>query len=150
MLVDIDLEVKPEMKFILSVLCNGQQSEATRLDVGLYQIYHFGLEHVTKTELDAYWLDGLTDALILLPSEYGVCDSPAQLLRTSPHMKVFGEMKFCVSFTQIAKKDQPAQGGWRWHKWGPYFGDQKPMTEYIYDEPQIEVVFVYHVYEALS
>jgi hypothetical protein len=38
-------------------------------------------------------------------------------------------------------------GGWRWHKWGPYIGTQEPKCEYIHDEPEIEEVFTYHVYE---
>jgi hypothetical protein len=48
---------------------------------------------------------------------------------------------------KISKKDQPYVGGWRWHKWGKYIGDQNPMCEYIADEPEIDFVYVYNLYK---
>ena len=38
-------------------------------------------------------------------------------------------------------------GGWRWRKWGPYIGVKTPTTEYLDDEPEIDSVLVYHLYE---
>jgi hypothetical protein len=51
-----------------------------------------------------------------------------------------------IAYTEIRRDEQPAQGGWRWHKWGEYIGTQDSQCEYIHDEPNIESVFVYHVY----
>lgn len=78
-------------------------------------------------------------------SAYGVCDSPEQLL--SLYDFEADTRSFFISFVEIRKDNQPSDGGWRWHKWGPYVGKQKPMCEYIYDEPDIKNVFTYHIYE---
>lgn len=83
-------------------------------------------------------------------SEYGVCDSWQQLLEYYPHLEK-SEDKYAVTLVRITKKDNQDEngsgyGGWRWHKWGPYIGTQKPQCEYIGDEPEIEEVFTYHIY----
>lgn len=47
--------------------------------------------------------------------------------------------------------DQPSEGGWRWHKWGPYVGDKHPEHEYLHDEgPEITQATCFHVYRVLS
>lgn len=51
-----------------------------------------------------------------------------------------------IILTPIYKKDQPKIGGWRWHKWGTYYGKQKPKHEYLYNE-DIELVYVYRIVE---
>lgn len=78
---------------------------------------------------------------------YGVCDSVEQLLTHLPEEVIKGEKEYAVSVVLLEKKYEPAEGGWRWHKWGPYIGTQNPQCEYLYDEPEIEDVLVYHVYE---
>ncbi|MNC81295.1 hypothetical protein D3C75_1343800 [compost metagenome] len=57
------------------------------------------------------------------------------------------ERKFVVSLAEIRKDEQPEQWGWRWEKWGEYIGTQNSQADYLYDEPEIERVFVYHIYE---
>jgi hypothetical protein len=47
--------------------------------------------------------------------------------------------------TEVRKDDQPKQGGWRWHKWGPYIGTHEKQFEYLADEEGIERVFCYHI-----
>jgi hypothetical protein len=78
---------------------------------------------------------------------YGVCDSPEQFMLRHGKSLQENPRQFCVYFVKITKKDSPPEGGWRWHKWGPYIGVQNPQCEYIYDEPVIEEVCTYHVYE---
>lgn len=69
----------------------------------------------------------------LVPS-YGVCDSPEQII------EIFGEAleasprNFLINATVVKKDDEPATGGWRWHKWGAYYGTKEPRCEYLYDE----------------
>ena len=77
---------------------------------------------------------------------YGVCDSPEQLLEACPELLLPGR-EFVVTVTPIEKANQPEEGGWRWHKWGPYIGAQTQTCEYLYDEPLIEKVYCYHIYE---
>ena len=54
---------------------------------------------------------------------------------------------YCVSFTRLNRKDESPKDGWRWHKWGPYIGTQKPQHEYLYDDTHIDTVWVHHVHE---
>jgi hypothetical protein len=81
-------------------------------------------------------------------NSYGVCDSPEQLLSLYDFEK--DPRKLCIAFTELLKEDQEPSGGWRWHKWGPYIGKQKPQYEYLFDEPIIERVYVYHIIELLD
>lgn len=154
MFVDVEFEVRPDVGVILAIIGDGSP-EATRLDVGLYQVRHFSFEHVAKAKLEPYWqemrtFDDVESGVTLLPSEYGVCDSPDQFVGKFGGVLKSSSRKFCVSFTKICRDDQPESGGWRWHKWGPYVGEHEPTVEYLRDEPQIEVVFAYHVYEVVS
>jgi hypothetical protein len=80
---------------------------------------------------------------------YGVCDRIDNLLEFIPEL-TSTEREFVVLLHKITKSDQPNEGGWRWHKWGDYIGTQTPTTEYIYDEPEIEVVYCYHIYEKIK
>lgn len=79
-------------------------------------------------------------------SAYGVCDDYRQVLALFPELQS-SERKFVMSITEIRKDKEHSPGGWRWHKWGRYIGTQCPQAEYIADEPTIEKVYVYHVYE---
>ena len=80
--------------------------------------------------------------------EYGVCDNYQQVLDHIPHL-IDSDEKFCVILTPVEKNAQPEDGGWRWSKWGEYIGNQKSSSEYLYYEPDIDLVFVYHIYRVL-
>lgn len=43
------------------------------------------------------------------------------------------------------KKDRG--DNFRWHKWGPYIGIQEPQCEHFKDEPTVDRVMFYHLYE---
>lgn len=77
---------------------------------------------------------------------YGVCDSVEQF-----HKKFGKELQdhtesFIVTFVEIRRDQQDSWGGWRYHKWGDYVGDQNPQHEYLYDDKHIDVVFTFSVY----
>lgn len=76
---------------------------------------------------------------------YGVIDKPEQLLELYDFDA--DPRRFFISVTPMLKQHQSEDGGWRWHKWGPYLGSQRPTMEYLYDEPVIEEVWVYHIYQ---
>ena len=80
---------------------------------------------------------------------YGVCDDYRQVLGQCPELEATGR-EFAITVTPVVKANQAESGGWRWHKWGPYIGTQTPTTEYLYDEPEIEKVYCYHIYERLA
>lgn len=82
-----------------------------------------------------------------LPPEYGVCDSPEQFKsKYLDALRSDARYEYVVSFVHLRKSEQPSRGGWRWHKWGEYVGEKDPQCEYLYDEPEIEEVYTFHVY----
>jgi hypothetical protein len=81
---------------------------------------------------------------------YGICDEPEQFINKFEKIIADHKDTFVVTFTLIAKKDQPKQDGWRWGKWGPYIGNKIPQFEYLYDEPEIEEVVIYAVWKVLE
>ena len=82
---------------------------------------------------------------------YGTCDHWTQILQEYRSQLEHDERHFMIYLSQpIRKSDQPATGGWRWHKWGPYIGvfqTQVEEHEYLYDTPDVVEVFAYHVVE---
>lgn len=85
--------------------------------------------------------------------EYGTCDHIGQL-----EDKIISKLKlihqktgrmFFISTGIVIKEEQPKEMGWRWHKWGPYIGDKKPTTEYLYDEPDFDYVMLWSIKEAI-
>lgn len=80
---------------------------------------------------------------------YGVCDTIDQWMEKYYESVIQSPRKFCVAFTKVRKVDQPADGGWRWNKWGSYIGSKTPQHEYLYDEVDIDEVYCYHVVEIL-
>lgn len=126
-----------ESDFILAAIADGRGPRV--LAKGVYEIGHFGGSH---------WLTNYDHYPPGLPiSAVGVADSWQQVLLKAPVLQQSMDRKFIVTVTPIIKSEQPASGGWRWHKWGPYIGNYEPTTEYLYDEPDIEKVYVYHIYE---
>ena len=75
------------------------------------------------------------------PSDYGVCDTPEQVLEKWPSL-LTDENRFVILFTEITRKDNP---GWRWHKNGEYIGTQNPEYEHIGDEKDIERVLMFSI-----
>jgi len=128
---------------ILSLLGNGNV-KAKEIDVGVYEINNFNGDAYIACPYDEY------PNLINL-SPYGVCDHYKQVIENEPLLSdEIYDREFVVFITPVKKSDQPESGGWRWHKWGPYIGDYEPQAEYLYDEPEIEQVYVYHIYEILD
>lgn len=144
MLVDISLyEGEGDLKKILDVIAqvNGNKTEVIHHQTGIYEIGHFNFGHFCLETIERYpEFDTGFDC-------YGVCDNYEQILEHCPEIVMDKDRKFVISITSILKKNQSKEGGWRWHKWGPYIGKHKITREYLYDEPKIEKVFCYHVYE---
>lgn len=76
---------------------------------------------------------------------YGIADNYQQILEYHKDL-IESNLEFVCFVTPIYKKDQLENGGWRWHKWGNYIGNHKIEHEYLYDEKDIEVVYVYHFF----
>jgi len=106
---------------------------ADHLVTSYYRIHHPDIK-VGKYYSDGYMYD------------YGVADSPEQLLEDYTVQMDFvnSKEKYICLYTWIRKEDQPSEGGWRWCKWGEYIGKQKRQRDYLYDEPNIDAVIVFH------
>lgn len=81
---------------------------------------------------------------------YGVCDNYQQIFERDENIQPYisdKSKKYIILLTYVDKSQQPDTGGWRWCKWGEYIGDYNSVAEYLYDEPEIEGVFVYQLFE---
>lgn len=76
---------------------------------------------------------------------YGVADNVEQI-KAHYRAQIESDNPMVISITEINKKNQPEEGGWRWEKWGKYIGNRESQAEYIVDEPEIESVYVFHVH----
>jgi len=133
-----------------------ERLEGEHIGRGLYLCTHWSFEHClpgkwqafVHSNEDYYVPFAVGGTKCERPWEsantYGVCDSPEQFMELiGKHLDALEE-QFVVSFVRIAKDEQPPQGGWRWHKWGPYIGTQDHECEYLADEPKVDVVYTYH------
>jgi hypothetical protein len=82
--------------------------------------------------------------------EYGVADNIEQLLSLDWIDKYRqSEKEYIVTFCTVEKKDQPSKYGWRWYKWGQYYGNHQIQCEYLHDEVGIDSVIVFNIIELL-
>lgn len=144
---------------------NGNTSEVEELRRGVYLIGHFNGEVPGYNRYPNFYLLNPDDSQEEVESRehiaqmtgtdrdldwsrncYGVCDDLEQLLSHFPELEAPGR-EFYVTLTEVRRDNQPAQYGWRWHKWGPYIGTHEKQCEYLYDEVGIDRVFCYHIYE---
>ena len=77
---------------------------------------------------------------------HGVVDSVQQFDRRFGDILRLHNRKVAVVFDQHTREEQPAEDGWRWHKWGMYFGEQSPRAEYLAEEPEISRVVTFRIF----
>jgi hypothetical protein len=138
----------------LRELSSGYRSKPVRVYRGVYQA-HINFDKELGRVRDGGlivddWpafdpLDGEHDMTWF--SSYGVVDHwtqlPLDLLEKD-------KRNLLVFLGRHVKVDQPAEGGWRWHKWGPYLGvfqEQVRENEYLYDTPDVVEVWSYQIVE---
>lgn len=134
-LVDVDhhaLRVDPVLAFL-------GEGRVVRVQKGVYES-GFNFSSILES-------NGLADPFFKREPtghfpEYGVADTVEQILAHFPWED--DPRPFCISYCPVLKADQEPLGGWRWHKWGPYIGEHTITTEYLYDEPIVEKVLVFH------
>lgn len=120
-------------------------STCSWLSKGIYLCRHFNFEMEFRDQ--NFDLDYPTFESDPNFNCYGVCDDSDQLMKALPQEVTEGPKDYVISLHVIHKGLEPEKHGWRWHKWGPYIGIHEPQCEYIADEPVIEKVFVYHIYQ---
>jgi hypothetical protein len=139
----------------VNAFCDSEPGEEVSPGVWVTLTHNFENSYLTK-EFESFCERTLAakDGMDLLRwfvdsgfhSTYGVCDSPEQFLASDVY-KFYNERpeEFVANLIEVRKADQPAQGGWRWHKYGPYIGTHEKQCEYLADEEGIESVFCYHI-----
>jgi len=155
MLVDLPSQVSgytsdPMMEMLARMTDGNAKPE--RLDQGVY-VTHLNFNHELRSAglllsmypFSAWESDKEYDPSA--PDDYGVCDNYHQIIARWWEQLNVPDRRFVICLTQIRKDQQSPEGGWRWHKWGPYIGTGKPQCEYLYDEPDIQEVFCFHILE---
>lgn len=130
----------PQITMVLGVMSSYGPLVPTPQEPGVYMCGHWSPERFLAVR-DTWDIGRDYDT-------YGVCDTPEQCIERLKLREI--DKKVCVVFVRLLREDQPPEGGWRWHKWGPYIGDQKPEHEYLYDEKHIERVYTFHVYDVIE
>lgn len=130
----------PAIAAITSMISGGQKTE--KIGDGMFICGHWNFDDHLDKRWEPYW----HDRELQVPS-FGVCDSPVQFLeKCGDSLRNDAANEYVISFVLIKQEDQPPDGGWRWHKWGEYIGDKSPQFEYLFDEPDINEVYTFHVY----
>jgi hypothetical protein len=146
MLLDYKGPERDPISDIMADLGGGQPGMRT-IKQGFYELGHFNFDNLLET---VHKIERWPEVKGL-ENSYGVCDSPEQFIKRYEKILKASKRTFVVSFCCVEKKNQPSQGGWRWHKWGPYIGTKKPKCEYLYNEgPSIEKVYGFHVLEIMG
>jgi hypothetical protein len=92
--------------------------------------------------------DSMSDYFESTVATYGVADSVEQV-KSKYKALIESTAQIVIAVTEMRRDEQSESGGWRWHKWGEYIGTQEITREYLFDEPAIESVFVFHVYSVV-
>lgn len=68
--------------------------------------------------------------------KYGVADNIEQIKEYLKKYIDDPDEKYIIAVTPVFqhKENEGKEGGWRWHKWGPYIGKLNPQCEYLDDE----------------
>ncbi len=138
---------------ILTILAgmDGAPVTPTETRTGVWEIGHYGSSAFLRGLYEQY-PEGLGEEPEMYRGPYGVCDSVEDILRAYPILEASKTRQFIVTM-KLVKRDASRKGlggGWRWHKWGEYIGKQEQTTEYLDDEPNVEQVYCYHIFEKLA
>jgi hypothetical protein len=78
-----------------------------------------------------------------IPTEYGTADSLKQIYKYGKYF-IKSEDPYVLSLSLLTQEDN---GGFRWHKNGPYIGKHKNLGEYFSDTPEIDNIIQFHFHE---
>lgn len=84
------------------------------------------------------------DEVPAIASDYGTCDSFDQVWEAYPDL-LTDPRTFILRVCKVHKDKQSPQGGWRWWKNGVYLGNKSEGYEYLYDEPNIDFIWKFHI-----
>lgn len=98
-----------------------------------------------------FWHEWMDDNTCI--GSYGVADNIDQIKEYYEHQIEDPNNRYFIAISPIFQEKEHAgeDGGWRWHKWGPYIGKLNPQYEYLDDEEFGDdfqgYVLVFHCYK---
>ena len=147
MLVNLNYTgVQPSFIYAMISKANGidlsdEKNYFDHIDTGIYR--HDGYAFNGEGFIEECCSNTIVDKWVA----YGVCDNYQQIKKEHKDLIEEPNKKYVVIMTTVEREKQPCEGGWRWHKWGAYIGNQNPQHEYIYDDEHIDKVYCYSIYE---
>ncbi len=140
---------------------NGPVVFVNKIEDGVYETMTHSFEYIIRDHTDYQEIKGASYGLFdeswnLIPRggplfgyktiqiPYGVADNIEQIKEFFAKAIQNPNQKLVISYVVIDKKDEPKNGGWRWHKWGEYIGKHEIQHEYLADEVGIEKVLCFH------
>src|SRR5690554_1756129 len=112
MLVTPVLYYNPQLEQLLSFLNQG--GKAKIIKEGILLSKSFSMDNAIQNNINQYPVFENADEYL---SPYGVCDNIEQVEEKYSKFLNDPDLKYCISFTEVIKKEQSESGGWRWHKW---------------------------------
>ena len=95
-------------------------------------------------------LTKIRDATEEYESFYGVCDNLEQVLEKYKDKVEDPAKNYIITLTPVLREEQSPDYGWRFHKWGEYIGTHNIKYEYLYEQKDIDLVYVYHLYRVID
>jgi hypothetical protein len=141
MLKNVELQSDP----LIELMCSVDNSKVMPdlLETGVYLFEHVNHKYILGlADLEFEYQYPRID----FPA-YGVCDTWEQLKAALPPVIFEPGRDFVITLAVIERAKQDPEGGWRYHKWGPYIGTQNPRHEYLYDDKHIDKVYCWWIYE---
>lgn len=144
MLANVRLSRNPSISMLTG-------AEPKCIEEGIYIDCGFNFENFLQDlsfeakfpDLDDYSGGGTEEWL----GSYGVVDDIDNFKQVYKELIECKHRVFAVGFTEVKKEDQE-EYGWRWHKWGGYYGCKDPQCEYLKDEDDsIQSVMTFSIVE---
>lgn len=148
MLVDVkpaSAANNPNALFISLLTTGSLNFGAQRLAPGVYKSSSFSHDYIHGIrDFDNHY-PTLTHVEGGRFGSFGVCDNWQQVVGQCKELRASDPQGYVLTITPVTRAEQESRGGWRWHKWGSYIGDQEPCHEYLYDDKHIDLVYTYSV-----
>lgn len=109
---------------------------------GIYKIANSN-PHLSLMREGGYYNQICVDDMV----GYCVADNEQQVKDWFESFKDRYDGHYIIAMTPVYKNAQPERDGWRWEKNGEYIGTQNSQADYLYDEPEIEMVYMVNLIE---
>lgn len=144
----VDNETKNKMRELIDkieeISFEELESFLNNVDVGIYETCFSGriVQDMFNVKLAHYYIFEYKEP-------YGLCDNYEQILKAYPELQD-PNRTFIITYSWMFRKDEPSEGGFRYHKNGGYIGDLNARHEYFYDDKHIDKLMNFNIYEVMD